>query len=175
MRPHPENNLDTGTIMPAQQKGGSTMTTATLIAQTTKDETAILAVVESLRQSHHDKNVALFAAQFAPDAAIYNLAPPLVHHGIDRAEKQAWFDSWGTPVELEPRDFKVTVSGDLAFCHGYLRMTGTKKGASQPVNFWMRETLCLARQSDGWQIVHEHTSVPFYMDETLRPAFDLRP
>lgn len=40
----------------------------------------------------------------------------------------------------------------------------------------MRETLCLERQGSGeWKIVHEHTSVPFYMDATLRPAFDLEP
>jgi ketosteroid isomerase-like protein len=39
----------------------------------------------------------------------------------------------------------------------------------------MRETLCLERQGGGWRIVHEHTSVPFYMDAALRPAFDLQP
>jgi len=151
------------------------MSTATLHLQSTKDEAAILAVVDALCQSHHDKNVALFAAQFAPNAAIYNLAPPLIHHGVDRAEKQAWFDSWTTPVGIETRDFSVTVSGDLASCHGYLRMSGTKKGAENAVDFWMRETLCLELRGGNWQIVHEHTSVPFYMDATLRPAFDLLP
>ena len=156
------------------------MSTATLNASVSNntaspDEAAVLAVVENLRQSHLDKNVALFAAQFAPNAAIYNLAPPLIHHGINREEKQAWFESWSTPVELEPRDFQVTISGNLAFCHGYLRMAGTKWGAPSPVNFWMRETLCLERQGSGWQIVHEHTSVPFYMDASTRPAFDLQP
>ena len=156
------------------------MSTATLNASVSSntvsaDEAAVLAVVENLRQSHLDKNVALFAAQFAPNAAIYNLAPPLIHHGINREEKQAWFDSWSTPVELEPRDFQVTISGNLAFCHGYLRMNGTKWGAPRPVNFWMRETLCLERQGSGWHIVHEHTSVPFYMDASTRPAFDLQP
>jgi ketosteroid isomerase-like protein len=67
------------------------------------------------------------------------------------------------------------VSGDFAVCHGFMHMSGTKKGAEQAVNFWMRETLCLQRQGDGWRIVHEHTSVPFYMDASLRPAFDLQP
>lgn len=151
------------------------MSTATLNVESTKDEAAILTVVDALRQSHHDKHVALFAAQFTPNAAIYNLAPPLVHHGINLDEKQAWFDSWVTPVEIEPRDFKVTVSGDIAFAHGYMHMSGTKKGAPSPVNFWMRETLCLQRKGSGWQIVHEHTSVPFYMDASTRPAFDLQP
>jgi ketosteroid isomerase-like protein len=140
-----------------------------------EDEAAILAVVENLRQSNYNKDAALFAAQFAPDAAVSNLAPPLTHHGVDRAEKQAWMDSWVTPIALDARDFKVTVSGDIAFCYGFFHMGGTKRGAEAAVSFWMRETLCLERQRGQWQIVHEHTSVPFYMDATLRPAFDLQP
>jgi len=153
------------------------MSTATLNVpvSASNDEAGILAVLETLRQAQHDRNAAVFAAQFAPDAAIYNLAPPLVHRGVDLAEKQVWLDSWETPVEIDTRDFSVTVSGDFAFCHGYMRMRGTKKGAERPVDFWMRETLCLERQEGRWQIVHEHTSVPFYMDATLRPAFDLQP
>jgi ketosteroid isomerase-like protein len=140
-----------------------------------KDEADIRDLVESMLKANHDKNAAAFAAPFAPDAAVFNLAPPLVHHGIDLKEKQAWYDSWSTPVDLESRDFKVTVSGDVAFCHGYLRMTGTKKGAEGSVSFWMRETLCFERIGGEWKIVHEHTSVPFYMDGTLQPAFDLQP
>jgi ketosteroid isomerase-like protein len=155
------------------------MSTATLPAPVpvsdSSDEAAILSVVETMRRANHEKNAAGFAAQFAPDAVIYNLAPPLIHHGINLAEKQAWFDSWSTPVSIDARDLRVTVSGDFAFCHGYLRLSGTKKGAVAAVDFWMRETLCLERKGSAWQIVHEHTSVPFYMDATLRPAFDLKP
>jgi ketosteroid isomerase-like protein len=139
------------------------------------DEGAILAVVESLCRANHDKNVALFAEQFGVEAPIYNLAPPLVHRGIDREEKQAWFDSWATPVEIRPREMQVVAKGDLAFAHGFLHMSGTKKGAVQAVSFWMRETLVLERRGGGWRIIHEHTSVPFYMDGSLRPAFDLEP
>jgi ketosteroid isomerase-like protein len=156
------------------------MSTATLnasnaVVEKSNDEAQIRGVIETLRRSHYEKDAALFARQFSADAAIFDLAPPLIHHGIDRQEKQAWFDSWSTPVDIEPRDFKVTVSGDFAFCHGYLRLSGTKKGAEGTVSFWMRETLCMERRGSGWRIVHEHSSVPFYMDGTLRPAFDLQP
>ena len=155
------------------------MSTATLSANVSgavlKDKAEILALVESMLRANHDKNAAAFAAPFAQDAAVFNLAPPLVHHGIDLKEKEAWYESWSTPVDLDARDLKVTVSGDLAFCHGFLRLTGTKKGPEGSVSFWMRETLCLERIGGEWKIVHEHASVPFYMDGTLRPAFDLRP
>jgi PhnB protein len=104
-----------------------------------------------------------------------SLAPPLIHHGVDTVEKQAWLDRWATPVEIESRDFNLTVSGDFAFGHGFLRLSGTKEGSEGTVSFWMRSTVCFERKETGWRIVHEHVSVPFCMDGSLRPAFDLLP
>jgi SnoaL-like domain len=42
-------------------------------------------------------------------------------------------------------------------------------------DFWTRATVGMRKTGDGWKVTHEHTSVPFYMDGTPRPAFDLRP
>ncbi len=151
------------------------MSTATVAAHAPIGEAAILAVIDTMREALFTKDPHKFISAFSTDAAVFNLAPPLMHHGVDPAEKQAWFDSWSTPLELEPREFKVTVSGDYAFAHGFLRLSGTKKGPEGKVNFWMRETVCLHKQNHKWRIVHEHTSVPFYMDGSLHPAFDLRP
>jgi ketosteroid isomerase-like protein len=151
------------------------MSTATLATHVTKDEAEILSLIETLHRAHNDKDGAAIAATYASDAAVFSLAPPLIHHGVDSVEKQAWLDSWATPVEIESRNFNLTVSGDFAFGHGFLRMSGTKKGHEGTVSFWMRSTVCLQRQRSGWRIVHEHVSVPFYMDGSLRPAFDLQP
>jgi ketosteroid isomerase-like protein len=151
------------------------MSTAVMHDQAAKEKANILAVIEGMKKARHDKNVQHLAAPYTADAAIFNLAPPLLHRGIDIAETQAWLDSWEGPIEITSQDFEVRVSGDLAFCHGYMRMDGLKKGAEHQISFWMRETLCLERRGEEWRIVHEHTSVPFYMDETLRPAFDLEP
>lgn len=155
------------------------MTSATLnetsTEQVSKDKTAIHALINRMAKAHHDKSVAALAAAYNSSAIIFNLAPPLMHHGIDPAEKQAWFDTWDGPITIEPRDFHITVSGDTAFAYGYMRLAGNKIGVDKPISFWMRETICLQRDQDTWRIVHEHGSVPFYMDETLRPAFDLLP
>lgn len=151
------------------------MSTAIMRDQAAKDKADILVVIDGMKKARHDKNVHDLAAPYTADAAIFNLAPPLVHRGIDIAETQEWLDTWDGPIEITPQDFEVRVSGDIAFCHGYMRMDGMKKGADQPISFWMRETLCLERKQDRWRIVHEHTSVPFYMDASLRPAFDLKP
>ena len=151
------------------------MSTATVVDRVSKDEADVRAFVAATRDANHTKDAAGFARRYASDAVVFNLAPPLAHHGIDVEEKRAWFDTWDGPVDLEARDFSVTVSGDFAFCHGFYRMSATQKASGQAVDFWMRETLCLERDGDGWRIVHEHTSVPFYMDGSLRPAFDLKP
>jgi ketosteroid isomerase-like protein len=128
-----------------------------------------------LHKAHHDKDAAAIAAPYAHDAAVFNLVPPLSHRGVDTQEEQAWLDSWEGPIECESRDLSITVSGDFAFCHGFHRLSGTPKAAGRPISFWMRATACLRRDGGGWRIVHEHTSVPFYMDGSLRPAFDLEP
>ena len=151
------------------------MATVAMQTDVLKDQAEVLAVIDQLGKTNHDKDAAGFAALFAADAADYNLAPPLSHRGIDLREKQAWFDSWDGPVEVEARDFEVTVSGDVAFCHGFMHLNATSKTAARLVSFWMRSTLHLKREAGEWKITHSHTSVPFYMDGSLRPAFDLNP
>jgi uncharacterized protein (TIGR02246 family) len=151
------------------------MATATPGQQISKDEANIRAVIESVHRAHHRKDAAAIAALFERDAAIFNLAPPLSHRGVDIEETKAWLDTWEGAIDLESRDLRITVSGDCAFCHGFYRMSGTPKAAGRHVSFWMRATVFLRRSEDGWRIVHEHTSVPFYMDGSLRPAFDLEP
>ncbi|MGH9591123.1 MAG: YybH family protein [Terracidiphilus sp.] len=150
------------------------MSSATLHAAASTDEAEILALLGSLGKAHYDKDAAGIAAPFAPHAAIFDLEPPLAHDGISVERKERWLATWDGPIEIEPRDFKFTIGGDQAFGFGYLKMTGTKHGGPQ-VSFWMRETVALERAAGKWRIVHEHNSVPFYMDGSLRPAFDLQP
>jgi ketosteroid isomerase-like protein len=157
------------------------MSTAALKDQSTSnghtstDEADIRALIESVHKAHHKKDAAALVAPYAQDAVIFNLAPPLSHLGMDLAEEQAWLDTWEGPIDCESRDISITVSGGFAFCHGFYRLSGTPKAAGWRVGFWMRATVCLLRDRDAWRIVHEHTSMPFYMDGNLRPAFDLNP
>ncbi|HEX4114086.1 MAG TPA: nuclear transport factor 2 family protein [Stellaceae bacterium] len=151
------------------------MTTAALTKETARDEAEILALLAALRQAHHDKDAAMIAAAYAADAVVCDLSPPLSHRGIDVTAKQAWLDTWEGPVQLETPPGTLTVDGDLAVHYGYTRMSGKPKAAPQPISFWLRDTICLKRGRDGWKIAHIHSSVPFYMDGSLRPAFNLQP
>jgi ketosteroid isomerase-like protein len=150
------------------------MTTAPLRKATSRDEDEILALLAALRQAHHDKDAAAIAAAYTDDAIICNLAPPLFHRGVDLKEKQAWLDTWEGPIDLEPRGYSLRISGDVAYAQGYIRLSGTKTSGEQ-ISFWLRDTICLDRVNGAWKIVHLHSSVPFYMDGSLRPAFDLQP
>jgi ketosteroid isomerase-like protein len=150
------------------------MATATLQNPVTTDKAAILAVAERIRQAHHDKDAEAIVAEHALDAHLFSLAPPLMHRP-DVEETQKWLNTWRGPVEFSYHHLQIKVSGNLAVASGYVRLAGRKIGAAQPVDFWFRGTLTLERRHGDWQIVHEHHSVPFYMDGSLRPAFDLQP
>jgi ketosteroid isomerase-like protein len=151
------------------------MSSAAMKSQTSRDEADIRALVETIDKAHHSKDAAAIVAPYAQDAVVCDLAPPLCHRGTDLQAKQAWLDTWEGPIDRESRDLNITVSGDFAFCHGFYRLGGTPKAAGRPISFWMRATVCLNRDGGAWRIVHEHTSVPVYMDGSLRPAFDLQP
>lgn len=137
------------------------------------EKAKIEAVLEAVRRGHRDRDAAGIGSQFAGDAVIFDLAPPLAH-GVDVAGMAAWLDTWEGPVDLEERGLNIVVSGDLAFCHGLQKVSATAKDG-QRAEWWQRLTVCLGRNGGGWKIVHEHTSVPFHMDGSLRAAVDLQP
>lgn len=151
------------------------MSTATQQAPLATDEAEIFALGGALHIAHANKDPEGIAAPYATHAVIYDLEPPLAHDGISVERKRQWLATWDSPIDLTADNFKVVVSGDHAYGHGYLRMSGNKKGVDHPISFWMRSTMCFERIEGRWRIVHEHTSVPFYMDGSLRPAFDLQP
>jgi ketosteroid isomerase-like protein len=103
----------------------------------------------------------------------FSLAPPLKENG-GKDGLRAWLASWDGPIGLELRDLKVVADGDVAYAHGFVHMTGRKTDGAA-VDLWYRQTLGLRRRGDAWKIVHEHSSVPFYMDGSFKAAVDLTP
>ena len=107
---------------------------AALKNQTSKDEAAIRALIESIHKAHRNKDAAAIVAPYASDAVVCSLAPPLSHRGMDLQEKKAWLDTWEGPIDFESRDLSITVSGDFAFCYGFYQMSGTPKAAGRSVS-----------------------------------------
>ena len=52
-------------------------------------------------------------------------------------------------------------------------MSGRNSG--QQTSVWVRTTMCFRKQGGEWIVVHEHVSVPFYMDGSYKAAIDLEP
>ena len=72
-----------------------------------------------------------------------------------------------------PRPRGDGIDGDLALCHGLVHTQTTRGG--EEAAWWARMTTALARTDDGWRVIHDHVSVPFYMDGSFRAALDLEP
>lgn len=143
------------------------------LSETRSDEQAIAALLERRDKAHQDKDAAAISAPYAPDAVRYDLAPPLLHHGMRRPEVERWLATWDGPVTIESDDLDIAVDGALAVARGLTRMRGRQGGVDQ--DLWFRATVVLKKANDQWRIVHEHTSVPFYMDGSDKAALDLQP
>lgn len=140
----------------------------------TGEEGEIRRIVEGWRAALRAKDAEALVAHHAPDVLSYDLAPPLLTRGPDVPGTKAWFATWDGPIDCEVHDLSIERGDDVAFCTSLNRMRGTKTDGEQ-VDLWFRVTLGCRRVDGRWLVVHEHASVPFYMDGSLKAAVDLKP
>lgn len=138
------------------------------------DVEAIRALVEATSAAIRAKDVDRALEPYTDDALFFDLAPPLQTTGPNREATKTWFDTWRGDIEHEVTDLDIAVCGDLALAHAINRIGGTKKDGEK-VSTWVRMTLGLRKEGGAWRVMHEHVSVPFYMDGSLRAAVDLKP
>jgi uncharacterized protein (TIGR02246 family) len=144
---------------------------------TASNETEVRSVLDNLAKALHDKDARRVLSHYAPGSVVFDLAPPLKHEGSGAStEKQLkeWFATWQGPIGHETRDVSITASGDIAYCYGFIRISGTKVDGER-VDIWVRQTTCLKKTDGAWKITHDHSSVPFYMDGSYKAAVDLKP
>jgi PhnB protein len=122
------------------------------------------------------RDLAALLSHYAADIRSFDLAPPLEHAGTEALRKGLgeWLPTFQGPIGYELRDVRITAGGDVAFSHSLAHMTGTKTSGEE-MNIWVRVTVCFRKLDGDWKVVHEHASVPFYMDGSLRAAVDLTP
>ncbi|GAA4226573.1 hypothetical protein GCM10022254_12010 [Actinomadura meridiana] len=78
-------------------------------------------------------------------------------------------------VRYELRDVAVTVGDDVAFGHGFGRLSGTSGDGTATDGMWVRVTFGPRRDGDGgWLIAHDQVSVPVDV-LTGKAVTDLRP
>jgi len=141
------------------------------------NEAEIRKVIDGQAKAIHDKDAKAALSHYAANSVVFDLAPPLQHTNSGAASEKAlkdWFATWQGPIGYETRDFSITEADDLAFCHGFVRIKGTKVDGERN-DLWIRQTICLKKIDGAWKIAHDHTSVPFYMDGSYKAAVDLKP
>ena len=139
----------------------------------TMSRVEIEVLYQKLARAHADHDADAIVEAYAPDAVIFDLAPPLGRRGINRDNVAAWLAGWDGPIQIDAVDVSLTVNGDLAFVSALNRMHGRQGGEDQ--DLWYRTTMCIQKISGKWKIVCDHSSVPFYMDGSYRAAVDLKP
>lgn len=138
------------------------------------DKSAIETILQQIAKAHADKDAVKLASFYRPATRLFDLAPPLSRTGMNIGDIATWFDTWDGPINLEHQDVNTELSDNLAITTALLHMSG-KKQEGEEIDLWFRATTCLKQYHGRWLIIHEHTSVPFYMDGSQRAALDLYP
>lgn len=143
----------------------------------TIDEAQILTLRDNLAIALRAKNVDGVMSHYATNPVMFELAPPLQIKGDEQTGRQnleQWFASFQGSLGYEIRDLHIAVDREIAFCYSLNRISGMRSNGNQ-TDIWVRETLCFRKIDNAWKIVHEHQSVPLYMDGSNKAAIDLKP
>ena len=116
-------------------------------------------------------------AHHAAQVLAFTLAPPLAERtdSSDPEPLERWLDTFEAPPRREITQLEITTAGDVAFATSIDSMTATPKGGTEEFTLWYRVTLGLRRIDGRWLVTHEHESVPFAMDGSMRALVDLTP
>jgi ketosteroid isomerase-like protein len=124
------------------------MNTVTVPSQ---DEAQIRQLMAQQETAMRERDAERLVSRYAPDAVLFDLAPPLRHIGPELHDAngvRSWLAGFDGPIGLEIRDLTVTVGEDVAFCHSLNRLSATPHGAPESFELWFRATVCL-RKLDG--------------------------
>ncbi|QLY28487.1 nuclear transport factor 2 family protein [Nocardia huaxiensis] len=125
------------------------------------DEAAIRARIDTVIDALHAKDLDALKQVYAADVVSFDIDPPLQHVGI-AAKLENWvrvFEFFDT-VRYELRDLTFTVGGDVAFGHGFGRLSGTLSNGTATSGMWVRVSYGLRKIEGTWMIAHDQVSVP---------------
>jgi uncharacterized protein (TIGR02246 family) len=140
------------------------------------EEAQIRQVVDSWARALRAKDLSGLMSHYTPDVLVFDLAPPLQYVGIDAYRKnyEEWFASFRGPIGYEIRDLSITAGDDAAFSRSLNRITGART-SGETTDVWVRATVGFRKVGGKWKVVHEHFSVPFYMEPPYKASLDLKP
>jgi ketosteroid isomerase-like protein len=131
------------------------------MATTQGDEVEIRRRIEELLEAIRAKDLEGVQRLYAPGIVSFDVQPPLQHVGVE-AKSRNWAEAFSVfqgPLGYEFRDLTITVGGDVAFAHGFGRLSGTLPNGTTG-GFWVRSTICFRKIDGDWLIAHDHVSAP---------------
>ncbi|WP_141581806.1 nuclear transport factor 2 family protein [Actinomadura sp. WMMA1423] len=125
------------------------------------DEAEIRQQIDKIVQGIRAKDLKALEEVYAGDVVSFDVEPPLQHVG--RAAKlKNWTNvfTFFQDVSYEIRDLTLTVGDEVAFGHGFGRLSGTLGNGTATSGMWVRATLCFRKTGGTWLIAHDQASVP---------------
>jgi len=124
-------------------------------------DSEIRALLDSRVDACQAKDIGWLMSLYSPDIVYYDVVPPLEFAGSDEVRRNfdRWFDQYDGPISLETHHLDIAISADVAFAHMLHLDSGNRKNGPDGA-IWVRSTVCCRRAGSGWQIAHEHISMP---------------
>jgi ketosteroid isomerase-like protein len=140
-------------------------------------ERQIREVVEAKAAALKTGDVKTMLSYFAPEVVEFSLAPPLrqTNDAHDPEPVEKWLAGFAAPPIRTVTRLEITAGDDVAFATSIDSLSAVPQGMPEGFTLWFRVTLGLRRIDRRWLITHEHASVPFEMDGSLRASVDLQP
>ncbi len=139
-----------------------------------KEEAEIRGRLDTWAKALYAKDLDALMAHYASDTITFDLMPPQQVNGADRYRKnfERWFASMPGPISYEIQDLRITMSDDVAFCHGLTHITGTR-AHGEKADYWVRVTVGFQKRDGQWMMIHDHVSMPFDM-QTMKAVSELQ-
>ncbi|ACZ87693.1 YybH family protein [Streptosporangium roseum] len=133
-------------------------------AQREVDEAKIRKQVDKIVEGIQAKDLERLKQLYATDVVSFDVEPPLQHVGI-AAKLKNWAKvfTFFQDATYEVRDLTLIVDENVAFGHGFGRLSGTLKNGTATSGMWVRATFCFRKIDGDWLIAHDQVSVPLDM------------
>ena len=128
-------------------------------------------IIEGIRARDLDGLKRVYAAGIVS----FDVEPPLQHVGVE-AKMRNWANVFTIfqDATYEVRDLTIATGDDVAFGHGFGRLSGTLKNGTATAGMWVRATFCFQKVDGNWLITHDQVSVPLDL-ATGKGITDLEP
>ncbi|WP_233836994.1 YybH family protein [Paraburkholderia sp. ZP32-5] len=123
----------------------------------------VLQALDDYKAAVLAKSVDAFVALYDQHVLVFDMWGAWSYNGIAawRQMVEGWFGSLGTErVIVDFSDAQTITADDLAVVHAFVSYKAIDTNGVELRSMDNRTTMTLGRNSDGWKIVHQHTSSP---------------